>query len=302
MFGGQQQHVGRGRGRRDRRRSAGWRRRRPGRRSATARPRRRELPSRRRARADVRLRAHAPRTATTRSSCRRRSPSCRRGPGLRFEQDPELQQSLLWGQGEMHLRVALDRLTLQVPHRGRGPGRRTRPTARPSARAPRPRPPQEAERRPRPVRRRQDRDPAAPARRGLRVRRQDRRRRGAAPVHPGGRGRAPGTACSSGPLGFPVVDVSVTLFDGQFHSVDSSRDRVQDGDRAGAEGGPAAVRAGAARADPGGRHLGAVRLHLEGAPAGHPEARPDPGLRRQGRLDAAGTEIRPTSRRPRCTT
>jgi elongation factor G len=25
-----------------------------------------------------------------------------------------------------------------------------------------------------------------------------------------------------GPLGFPVVDVSVTLFDGQFHSVDSS--------------------------------------------------------------------------------
>ncbi|MDH3664082.1 MAG: elongation factor G, partial [Alphaproteobacteria bacterium] len=31
-------------------------------------------------------------------------------PSLRFEQDPELHQSVLWGQGEMHLRVALDRL------------------------------------------------------------------------------------------------------------------------------------------------------------------------------------------------
>jgi elongation factor G len=29
-------------------------------------------------------------------------------------------------------------------------------------------------------------------------------------------------ACSRGPLGFPAVDVSVTLYDGQYHSVDSS--------------------------------------------------------------------------------
>ena len=27
---------------------------------------------------------------------------------------------------------------------------------------------------------------------------------------------------SKGPLGFPVVDVAVTLYDGQFHSVDSN--------------------------------------------------------------------------------
>ena len=51
------------------------------------------------------------------------------------------------------------------------------------------RPPQEAVGRPRPVRRRGARHQAAAARLGLRVRRDDHRRRGAAPVHPVGRDR-----------------------------------------------------------------------------------------------------------------
>ena len=64
-------------------------------------------------------------------------------------------------------------------------------------------PAQEAERRPRPVRRREDRGAAARARRGLRVRGQGRRRLGAAPVHPLGRDRLPrlGRARAARPSG-----------------------------------------------------------------------------------------------------
>ena len=142
-------------------------------------------------------------------------------PSLRFEQDPELQQSLLWGQGEMHLRVALDRLRTKynVEVDGRPPQTPYRETIRKCD--PEPRPAQEAERRPRPVRRRQDRDPPARARRGLRVRRQGRRRRRAAPVHPGGRGRRPGVPAAR-PARLSRGRRRVTLYDGQFHSVDSS--------------------------------------------------------------------------------
>ena len=45
--------------------------------------------------------------------------------------------------------------------------------------------------------------------------------------------------------------------------------------------------------------LGAVRLHRQGAAAADPAPRPDPGLRGQGRLVAAGTRSRRTSRRAR---
>ena len=58
---------------------------------------------------------------------------------------------------------------------------------------------------------------------GLRVRRRDQGRHGAARIHSGGReGRATRrcrTACSPA---IPVVDVKVTLFDGSYHDVDSN--------------------------------------------------------------------------------
>ena len=89
----------------------------------------------------------------------------------------------------MHLRVAFERLQSRFQvgvETGKPQGRLSRDHPGAGRRA---RPAQEADRRPRPVRRRGDRGQAAAARRGLRVRGQDHRRRGAAAVHPVGRGR-----------------------------------------------------------------------------------------------------------------
>ena len=106
-----------------------------------------------------------------------------------------------------------------------------------------------------------------------------------------------------GPLGFPVVDVGVTLHDGQFHSVDSNELAFKLATALALQGGPAAVRAGAARADPERRPSRcrpttprkALQLVIR-------QARPDPGLRGQGRLERLGRDQRPRSRRARCTT
>ena len=113
-------------------------------------------------------------------------------PSLRLEHAKDTHQMVLWGQGEMHLRVALERLkrkygveavskaapgALQGDHQE---GHRD------------PRPAQEAVGRSRAVRRRGARHQAAAARRWIQVRREDHRWRGAAPVHPVGRDRRVG--------------------------------------------------------------------------------------------------------------
>ncbi len=142
-------------------------------------------------------------------------------PSLRFEQDPELHQSLLWGQGEMHLRVALDRLRSKyhVDIKGQPPETPYRETIRKGA---------EGHGRhkkqsgghgqfgdvkikidPRPT--------------GAGFEFTDKIVGGSVPrqyipaVEAGAK-----EFLQKGPLGFPVVDVGVTLYDGQFHSVDSS--------------------------------------------------------------------------------
>jgi elongation factor G len=142
-------------------------------------------------------------------------------PSLRFEQDPELQESLLWGQGEMHLRVAMDRLRSKynIAVHGRPPQTPYRETIRKSIQS----------------HGRHKKQSGGHGQFGdVKVE-----------IRPRGRGEGfdllhkiiggavprqyiPAVEAGAreylrrGPLGFPVVDVSVTLYDGQFHSVDSS--------------------------------------------------------------------------------
>ncbi|MGI9510061.1 MAG: elongation factor G, partial [Geminicoccaceae bacterium] len=142
-------------------------------------------------------------------------------PSLRFEQDPELHQSLLWGQGEMHLRVALDRLRSKyhVDIKGEVPETPYRETIKKSA---------EGHGRHKKqsgghgqfgdVKIKIDPRPA-----GAGFEFVDKIVGGAVP-----RQYIPAVEAGAkdflqrGPLGFPVVDIAVTLHDGQFHSVDSS--------------------------------------------------------------------------------
>ena len=114
-------------------------------------------------------------------------------PSLSVDHRQDTGETLLGGQGEMHLRVAVERLTsrfqLKLETQARA---RSLPRDDPRHRV-EARPPQEAERRARPVRRRRARGEAAAARLGLRLRRHDHRRRRAEELHSGRRaGRARG--------------------------------------------------------------------------------------------------------------
>ncbi|GBD44276.1 Elongation factor G [bacterium HR40] len=142
-------------------------------------------------------------------------------PALRLEHDAELQQTLLWGQGEMHLRVALDRLRnkYNVTVEARPPRTPYRETIRKGTHAHGRHKKQtgghgqfgdvKIEIRPLP--------------RGTGFLFENRVVGGAVPkqfipaVEAGAR-----EYLQKGPLGFPVVDVGIVLYDGQYHSVDSN--------------------------------------------------------------------------------
>lgn len=142
-------------------------------------------------------------------------------PALHVETDPEMHQTLLWGQGEMHLRVALDRLKHKynvevVPHQPRTPYRETiRKGAQAHGRH-----------------KKQSgghgqfgdvKIEIRPLGRGEGFQFENKVVGGAVPrqfipaVEAGAREHL-----ARGPLGFPVVDIAVTLHDGQFHTVDSN--------------------------------------------------------------------------------
>ena len=109
-------------------------------------------------------------------------------PSLSVVHNAENHEVVIWGQGEMHLRVAAERLgdRYAVPVTTKPPTvgyQRDHPQAGDRARAA-----QEAVRRPRPVRRHGAGDQAAAARLRLQVRGPHHRRRGAAQLHPGGGG------------------------------------------------------------------------------------------------------------------
>ena len=142
---------------------------------------------------------------------------------LRFFRDPQTKEFLIAGTGQQHIEVVVSKLknryhtevnlkAPKVPYRETIRGTRRRAG-----------PPQEAERRSRPVRRLQDQDGAAAARRQVRVR----------PTRSSA-ARFPRTtfprwkkgiveAAQRGYLaGFPVVDFRVILYDGSYHDVDSN--------------------------------------------------------------------------------
>jgi elongation factor G len=142
-------------------------------------------------------------------------------PSLQVEQERETHQTVLWGQGEVHLKVALDRLKQKYnvevePHAPRTPYRETiRKGGQAHGRH-----------------KKQSgghgqfgdvKIEIRPLGRGEGFQFENKVVGGAVPrqfipaVEAGAREHL-----EKGPLGFPVVDVAVTLHDGQFHSVDSN--------------------------------------------------------------------------------
>ena len=144
-------------------------------------------------------------------------------PTIDLHRDPQTGEQIVAGLSQVHVEVIVDRLrsrfgaevTLKPP---RVPYQETIRASRRGARAP-----QEADRRPRPVRRLPDRDRAARAAvRGFEF--VDRIKGGVIP-HQFIPAVEKGVleAMHAGPVaGYPVKDVRVTLLDGSFHPVDSS--------------------------------------------------------------------------------
>jgi elongation factor G len=142
-------------------------------------------------------------------------------PSLIFEQNPETHDLILAGQGEVHLRVAVDKL-----HSRYGLALATR--------APRV-PYRESIRKPTSIRGRHKRQTGghgqfgdvvleiAPAGRGGGFTFHDRIKGGVVPKQwIGSVEKGVLDYMKAGPLGFPVVDVTVALVDGSYHTVDSS--------------------------------------------------------------------------------
>ena len=142
-------------------------------------------------------------------------------PSLVVEHNPEKQEVVLWGQGEMHLRVATERLTdrFNVAIMQRPPAIGYRETIRKSAS-------QRGRHKKQSGGHGQFGDVVleiGPLPRGSGFAFEDRITGGVVP-----RNYIPAVedgvkdGLAHGPLGFPVVDVAVKLVDGSFHTVDSS--------------------------------------------------------------------------------
>ena len=143
-------------------------------------------------------------------------------PTIDLHRDEQTGEQIVAGLSQIHVEVIVDRMrsrfgaevTLKPP---RVPYQETIRGTRQGPRAP-----QEADRRPRPVRRLPHQvEPLR--RRRLRVRQRDQGRRDPARLHPGGReGRARRDAAAAPWPATRSRASSVTLFDGSFHTVDSS--------------------------------------------------------------------------------
>ena len=163
-------------------------------------------------------------------------------PSLTVEHNPDTQDLVLWGQGEIHLQIAIDRLRLKynLPVKSRRPSVGYKETIRKGVH-------EHARFKRQSGGHGQFGDvhvDIKPLSRGAGFEFHDKIVGGSVPrqyipsVEEGVR-----DYLRRGPLGFPVVDVSVTLTDGQYHSVDSS-------DQAFRTAGALAMREGMPKCDP----------------------------------------------------
>ena len=216
---------------------------------------------------------------------------------LSVEHNPETGETLLHGQGEIHLNAVIDRLAkiynLKITDvAAAGAVQGNDPARDPSAF-----PPQTPDRRPWPIRRCEDRDQPARPRRGLPVRRPHRRRRRAPAIYPGGGrggrgGDAQGAVRLSGGrcVGHP----------GRRHLPCGRQlgHGVQERDPHRHGRGAGEMRAGPARADRPCHGQRAERLHRQRPTPAERTARPDiglcrtAGLARLGRCRSAGARGR----------
>ena len=146
---------------------------------------------------------------------------CEEDPSLIFEHNPDTHDLILAGQGEVHLKVAVEKLQSRY-----GLALATRPARVPY---------RETIRKPASVRGRHKRQTGghgqfgdvvleiAPAGRGAGFTFYDRIKGGVVPKQwIGSVEKGIVEYMKEGPLGFPVVDISVALVDGSYHTVDSS--------------------------------------------------------------------------------
>ena len=172
-------------------------------------------------------------------------------PTIDLHRDQQTGEQIVAGLSQIHVEVVVDRLKsrfgVEVDAQAAA---RALPGDDPQA-GQGARPPQEADRRPRPVRRLPHRDrAAAPTATGFEF--VDKIKGGVIPhgLHPRGReGRARRDGATAPSPGFPVKGVRVTLVDGSYHTVDSSEHGVQDGGLDRDEGGDGQRRRRPARAD-----------------------------------------------------
>lgn len=142
-------------------------------------------------------------------------------PSLSVEQDQDANEMVLWGQGEIHLQIALDRLRQKynLPIKARRPSVNYKETIRKGAH-------QHARFKRQTGGHGQFGDvhlDIKPLPRGAGFEFHERIVGGAVPKqYIPAVGEGVRDYLSRGPLGFPVVDVAVTLTDGQYHTVDSS--------------------------------------------------------------------------------
>ena len=143
-------------------------------------------------------------------------------PTIRYARDPQTHELLLAGPGPAAHRSHGRQAEAALRRRGE-PQAAAHSLSRNDHRQGRgARPAQEADRRPRPVRRLQDPDGAAAARQRFRVRRRDLRRLDPAQFIPAVEKGIQESRLRGYLAGYPVVDFRVVLYDGQYHDVDSN--------------------------------------------------------------------------------